>query len=429
VIQQVKLPKELGVFDDPDFCALLHFTSRASLSWQEFLKRPLPRNLSPISTWHYLYAIRKCMAVNTGLIYEGCSGLWYSVTLELVALINDITRRCTPGSVFYDALFSKDARHILRDFSIQEVVAALKIEGMDLDTATLQRVADVHLAVPSAVYQLADNLLCLLEGLEDYESQGFSLSLFDRVTMALLDGVDGDELKAQHARPHYQAGIADSDETKKLLSMLMRYAEHECGEKEDYPLLRGMLIADSLRFCRPFGELTSAISSVLMRLYYRSQGFDLLALLPLSRQTCGWMTGDLKYPGLVCDVNEYAETTRYSPDDLSIHQTLSAQMIAGLLDELTVRLQKERDQKRFVRDKLHGLTTLNNRQRSVLARAIRQPFAEFRIQYHRARHHIAYATARQDLLDLVDLGYLRIERQGKAFVFLPGTHLIELKDC
>jgi hypothetical protein len=418
-MQHITHTGELELFNDPDFCALLRLSSRAALSWPKFLTQPLPRNLSPISTWHCLYIMRRCTAIDTGLALEQGVNTWYSVTLELLGLMADITRRCAPGAALYDALFTKDARPILHDLTVKEVVAALSIEGMELDAAILRQIANGHVEAPNAAYRLAYRLLCLLEEPEDYEEQGFCLRLLDRITADLCDGVDAGELELFGAKPCYQTGLTESNGHQKLLARLMDYAEHNCGDAEDYPLLRGMLIADSLRFCRPFGVLTSAVSSVLMRLYYRSRGFELLAMLPLSGQVFRWLGGALKDPEMTCGVSEYLETARYSPDDLSVHQTLNAQMIVGLLDELAGQIKGEQPQKHHAGGSLDDLAMLNNRQRSILSRAARQPSARFHIQYHQTRHRIAYATARRDLLDLVERGYLRLERQGKAFVFCP----------
>jgi len=45
---------------------------------------------------------------------------------------------------------------------------------------------------------------------------------------------------------------------------------------------------------------------------------------------------------------------------------------------------------------------------------------------HQTVHRVVYATARADLLGLVDLGFLRCSRQGRAFVFTPAPGLPQL---
>ena len=66
---------------------------------------------------------------------------------------------------------------------------------------------------------------------------------------------------------------------------------------------------------------------------------------------------------------------------------------------------------------------INHRQRSILGRALRNPSAEFRIAHHKNTHNVVYATARADLLQLVEKGMLVLEKNGRAMVFTPRPHL------
>jgi hypothetical protein len=53
----------------------------------------------------------------------------------------------------------------------------------------------------------------------------------------------------------------------------------------------------------------------------------------------------------------------------------------------------------------------------VLARARRDEDAEFHTRRHQTTHNIHYATARCDLMELHEKGYLNMELRGKAYVF------------
>ena len=81
-----------------------------------------------------------------------------------------------------------------------------------------------------------------------------------------------------------------------------------------------------------------------------------------------------------------------------------------------------------VRSVIEHDVDINYRQRSVIAQSMAHPEVEFRIREHQTTHNVVYATARADLLDLVERGYLRQEQRGKAFVFLPVSDLAERLD-
>jgi DNA-binding transcriptional regulator YhcF (GntR family) len=74
---------------------------------------------------------------------------------------------------------------------------------------------------------------------------------------------------------------------------------------------------------------------------------------------------------------------------------------------------------------LKGAPGLNDRQRAIIGRALRNPEAQFTIRYHKTNHGIAYPTARRDFLELVEKGYLTVEQRGKAFIFVPSNELEE----
>jgi Fic family protein len=65
----------------------------------------------------------------------------------------------------------------------------------------------------------------------------------------------------------------------------------------------------------------------------------------------------------------------------------------------------------------------NHRQRALLSRALKDSGVAFTIESHRASHHVAYATARGDLLDLSDGGYLVQVREGRSFMFIAASDL------
>jgi len=64
---------------------------------------------------------------------------------------------------------------------------------------------------------------------------------------------------------------------------------------------------------------------------------------------------------------------------------------------------------------------LNHRQGAVVSAALSEPATVSRIDTHQRLYRVAYATARADLLGLVDLGFLIQVRRGRAFVFSPAA--------
>ncbi|MBV9791038.1 MAG: hypothetical protein JOZ51_22780 [Chloroflexi bacterium] len=75
-------------------------------------------------------------------------------------------------------------------------------------------------------------------------------------------------------------------------------------------------------------------------------------------------------------------------------------------------------------DLLQKYRGLNDRQRNVVAHALRHPDAEYTVQAHKNVNNIAYDTARNDLLDLVDRGLLNKEVRARTYVFTVSDKII-----
>ncbi|HPS36592.1 MAG TPA: Fic family protein, partial [Candidatus Omnitrophota bacterium] len=66
---------------------------------------------------------------------------------------------------------------------------------------------------------------------------------------------------------------------------------------------------------------------------------------------------------------------------------------------------------------------LNERQREILFRAIKDPDTVFTVKGHMRMTDVVYETARKDLQDLVEAGFLEMKAQQKEYYFIPVAGL------
>lgn len=126
----------------------------------------------------------------------------------------------------------------------------------------------------------------------------------------------------------------------------------------------------------------------------------MLGLLPISRAKLDWEMGKIKPPHVSLDPREFAMLRERSMGDLTPHQTVALELTLYTLQTIQRYIAQWEQRDDEMREILRHEPLLNQRQRSILARALRSPKAEFRIRYHQTNHNVAYTAARRDLLEL-----------------------------
>lgn len=417
------LPALTDVLDDHSFRALLRLSQRKAMTWDTFLAHSLPPNMSPLSVWDMLSTIGQCIGVHLFPDEEN-DMLWYRRTHELSDLVDDIERRSSEGSPLYDALLAHADRALALGLHLTEAVSASKLGGLSVDSDHLEMHIKLKTPPTLPAERVVANAVAISADLLSFANQPFSESLFAEFFARLTEGVDAEGLQSLTAAPENDP----LDErawavTQQQLARIIEYANYR-HDKEDLAVLRGNIVGDAIRYRRLYGFAGPFVASFASKLFYLKHDLPVLSLVPISSAKLRWTEGLLDDRTL-CSFSEYESTRRRTCCDLTVHHTLSAQCIEIALDETEALFTGIASKDRAAKFLLSSDFRFNHRQRSILARALRTPMAEFHIRYHQEKNRISYATARRDLVALADAGYLRAEQRGKTFVFVAAERISE----
>lgn len=420
-----RTPTLTEIIHDRSFRALLRLSLREAMTWDTFLQHPLPPNMSPLSVWDMLGSIGSCIGVHL-FPDEEQNLLWYRRTHELSDLVEEISRRSSKDSPLYEALLDHADRTFSFELRLTEAVAASRLTGIPVDRDHLEM--HVRLGTPpeQPAERIVANAVAIDADLPSLAGEPFSESLLFELHRRLIEGIEAEDIRSLSTR--YGDRPVDEDAwalVRQQLQRIVSYAEREDDDGEDLSVLRGNLVADALRYHRPFGIASTHVASLASKLFYLKNNLPVLAIAPISEAKRRWTEGTLDEFTL-CGPAEYESTRRRSCCDLTVHHTLSAECIALELDKIESRISGIAHRDRAARSMLSTDPRFNHRQRSILARALRTPLAEFHIRYHQEKNRISYATARRDLVELADAGYLRAEQRGKAFVFVADSRIEDL---
>jgi hypothetical protein len=157
-----------------------------------------------------------------------------------------------------------------------------------------------------------------------------------------------------------------------------------------HPAHRALMIHEQVMTSDLFGDRREATACLLTVWFMRAQGYAVFDHLELSR--VGGVPRGCDEPALL----EWLER---------IQRAIEWMQKAFATDDSAPN------------DLSPGSQRLNPRQRDVLAAVRDNPAREFTMEAHRRIHNVAYATARADLYDLRDAGFLAAKKRGKAWVF------------
>ncbi len=414
------------ILDDPAFQALLKRFSQKCMSWDEFLSLNLPPNISPLGMWEIMNRMSRYMGIELPIPDLNDGEYWYRRTHEITDVVSIVTRACGPDSPLHRTMTSAGSQHFLMNVRIPEVIAAARLDGLSLS----MRDADIQLrldrAPRNATERLVANTFSAIDHLPDLLGEPFSRDLFMHLRERLLEDVDISALATTKAS--LGTGLFEwPDEmteryADRQMDYIAAYANHETGEY-DHDVLRALMLTDSFRFYRPLKEVSYQVGSLVAHLYALKHHLPVLGLLPASRVKLDWDEGRILPPSVSFDRSTYENLRKRSPGDLTSLQTLAAQLMLVALRIVEHYVETWENWDRELRQMLKKDIHLNDRQRSILGRALRKSEAEFTIRYHKNNHGIAYPTARRDFLELVDKGYLTQEQRGKAFFFTPSYGL------
>jgi Fic family protein len=415
--------------EDPDMARLLKRVTAAHLSWEEFQAMPLSGELGHDAVWELMRLLSRAMGIEIPVPDLDGNDYWYHRTHEIADSIAQIQCLCRADSSLYRRLTATRNTSILVRSRIDETIAAARLDGLAVSVEHYEEMLRTERPPRTDNEQLVYNTLRALDRLEHLRNEPFSLELLMHLRSLVIEGVDIDGLVHTERRLGTVSFDYESGRTAKYAARQTKYicdyANHLSGDMHDHAVFRALLLPDLFRFYQPLPDVNSQVGRLAFRLYTIKTGLPVLGLLPLSQTRLDWEDGKLGSTLVSQGPVEHAEGRNRNGVDLTDYATLSVQLALVALLDLNWKLHKLEREDAELRDLLQRDPEINHRQRSILGRALKNPQAEFRIAYHKTTHNVVYATARADLLELVEKGYLVTGKKGRAMIFTPREGLRE----
>lgn len=200
-----------------------------------------------------------------------------------------------------------------------------------------------------------------------------------------------------------------AEQLSNRLKKLIKFA-NQTGSSDQFlhPILRAIILHFMIGFDHPFVDGNGRVARALFYFSALKNGYDAFAFISISRMI-------QKAPAQYGYAFQFVETDE---NDMTyfIHHQLN--VICKSIIELNKYIERKRLQINQIGKDLKRLS-LNYRQLALLNHAANHPNHVYSIYSHRNSHSCAYATARADLLNLVDFELLEkiyINKKSLGFV-------------
>ncbi|MFP4145457.1 MAG: Fic family protein [Phycisphaeraceae bacterium] len=321
---------------------------------------------------------------------------------------------------------SQQERFIINAFH-EEAIASSMLEGAATTRRDAKRMLRTHRKPRSRGEQMVLNnyraILFIREHRDTDLSPDFLLELQTILTRNTLDDVSGvgrfrvedDNIQVVDARDNEVVhDPPPASELEGRLNQLCDFANNSTGAEEFiHPVIRACILHFQLAFDHPFCDGNGRTARALFYWEMLRRGYWLFEHLPISRLI---YRGPAKYIRAFL----YSETDEC---DITYFLVYHMEVVAKARQELREWIAHKQAQMAQARRLFRSDRRLNHRQHETVLQAARNPNRPLTISEHQIKHAVAYATARNDLLELADWGYLDQHQVGNRYEFTAGPKL------
>jgi Fic family protein len=216
----------------------------------------------------------------------------------------------------------------------------------------------------------------------------------------------------------YNETFHDPPPSDQLEERMVAMCDFANGKSPDYfvhPVIRSIILHFWLAYDHPFVDGNGRVARALFYWSMLRSGFWLFEFISISQII-------RSHPAKYGRAFLYTET---DDNDLTYFIIYHLEVIMRAIKELHEYIEKKTAQLQTIENKLHGIITLNHRQRMLISHALRHPHQRYTIKSHQTSHNVVYQTARFDLLDLKYRGLLQSRKIGRTWYFTPVDNFEE----
>lgn len=404
--------------------AVLRKAQEHYVYWDKFKYYPLPQGFSPEDAWMLLKFTQRSTQEMTPVRDTKGLSFRFSLTKSLYKKLNYIDIH-TAGFIRTLAKKPDDSQSekLLISGLSEEAIASSQIEG----ASTTRKVAKEMLLSgrkpKNESEQMIINNYQAMKRLDELKEFELSEELLKEIQSIITNKTLSDDERGRFRCEGEDIVVHDAltgeiahtpvsyENIQEELRRLIDYANRSESENDFvHPVVKATVLHFWLSYIHPFVDGNGRTARAIFYWYLMKNDYWLFQYLSVSRIIKkNRKNYDLAFLYTENDDNDLTYFLIYIVDSV-------CKAIEEMKEYYEEQIRKESKYKALAKQ----LKGLNERQVALITYLLKHPEDEVEIQIHQRKHGVAYETARQDLISLVEKGYLAETVRGKKSVFLAN---------
>jgi Fic family protein len=396
------------------------------LHWDELRRRKPPFDLSHEAWWAGIHASRDMRSSALPLVSPAGTPFRFNKPEIIERALHEIDvriggRGLRPDAVSSDAL--RDNYYI--SSLIEEALTSSQLEGAATTRLQAKEMLRSQRPPRTKDERMIMNSFLAMKRITSERparlTEEFLLDLHRRLTE---DTLDAPEQAGRFRLPSERIAVKDEQDQilhrppdavllPERMVLLYRFANEEIPEYFIPPVLRSIFLHFWLAYEHPFVDGNGRTARALFYWSMLKHGYTMFEYISIS-------TVIYRHAGKYRRSFLYSETSEQDATYFLVNQL---EVILESINAFYAYVERKTAELRAIEERLRVDSTLNHRQRALLAHAIRNPRQRYTAKSHQTSHEVTGQTARTDLQDLARRGLLVEFKRGREFVFTPVDKL------
>ncbi len=410
----------------PEIQVLVEKTDQLYYYWDKVRSQPLPAEFDRKEVWAFIRFRRHMNSSLSPVLDVKGKPFTFWLTDEIQKNLHIIDQSTGGNLALWDPGSDKkaSAKYMVASL-MDEAITSSQIEGAVATLKEAKKMLLENRKPKNTSEKMIYNNFVTMQALKEACKQDLSIKLLKELHVSITK----DTLDAKEDEGNFRTSTVSvvtpygdvlftppaADEVPQRMQSLIDFANDKSLKPFIHPVIKAIILHFWMAYIHPFVDGNGRMARTLFYWYMLKHGYWLFEYTSISKTI-------LKRTTRYANAYLYSE---HDDNDLTYFINFHIDVIMEAVDELKKHVQDEREKNHRIRIEIAEYPDLNIRQSRIIHHILTNPHDILTIKMHQNINNVAYQTARTDLQELEEKGWLKSIQKGKIFYFVPNDDLWE----